>query len=312
MPVLPQVQGLLDEFEKQGLPPFEQMSVTQAREVTLGFRDLQGEPENVAEVKDIAVPGPAGALPVRLYYPAKNEALPLVVYFHGGGWVIGDLEVVDRPCRALANASRCIVASVNYRLSPETKFPGPAEDCYATTRWLAEHAKDVGANGRFLAVAGDSAGGNLAAVVSLMARDRGGPAISYQVLIYPVTVPAEGNPFASYQENAEGYLLTRPSMEWFWNHYLASSADGKNPYASPLHASDLSRLPPAMVITAEFDPLRDEGKEYAKRLQEAGVKMKTSHYQGLIHGFFWMAGALSAGKDLIAEIGNELRQQTAS
>jgi acetyl esterase len=201
MPVLPQVQGLLDEFEKQGLPPFEQMSVTQAREVTLGFRDLQGEPENVAEIKDIVVPGPAGALPVRLYYPAKNEALPLVVYFHGGGWVIGDLEVVDRPCRALANASRCIVASVNYRLSPETKFPGPAEDCYAATRWLAEHAKDVGANGRFLAVAGDSAGGNLAAVVSLMARDRGGPAISYQVLIYPVTVPAESNPFASYQEN---------------------------------------------------------------------------------------------------------------
>jgi acetyl esterase len=312
MPVLPQVRALLDEFEKQGLPPFEQMSVTQAREVTLGFRDLQGEPENVAEVRDILVPGPAGALPVRLYYPAKGEALPLVVFFHGGGWVIGDLETVDRPCRALANSSRCIVASVNYRLSPETKFPGPAEDCYAATRWLADHAKDIGANGRFLAVAGDSAGGNLAAVVSLMARDRGGPAISYQVLIYPVTVPAEGNQFASYRDNGDGYMLTKPGMEWFWNHYLASSADGKNPYASPLHASDLSRLPPAMVITAEFDPLRDEGKEYAKRLQEAGVKVKTSHYQGLIHGFFWMAGALSAGKDLIAEIGNELRQQAAS
>src|SRR5689334_1087067 len=312
MPVLPQVRALLDEFEKQGLPPFEQMSVTQARMVTLGFRDLQGEPENVAEVREILVPGPAGALPVRLYYPAKGEALPLVVYFHGGGWVIGDLEIVDRPCRALANASRCIVASVNYRLSPETKFPGPAEDCYAATRWLAEHAKDIGANGRFLAVAGDSAGGTLAAVVSQMARDRGGPAISYQVLIYPVTVPAEGNQFASYRDNAEGYLLTKAGLEWFWNHYLASSADGKNPYASPLHAADLSRLPPAIVITAEFDPLRDEGQEYAKRLQAAGVKVKTSHYPGLIHGFFWMAGALSAGKDLTAEIGNELRQQAAS
>ena len=312
MPVLPQVQALLDELEKQGLPPFDQMSVTQARVVALDFRGLQGEPENVAEIRDILVPGPAGALPVRIYHPSPGNKLPLVVYFHGGGWVIGDLEIVDKPCRALANASGCIVASVNYRISPETKFPGPAEDCYAATRWLAEHAKDVGANGRFLAVAGDSAGGNLAAVVSLMARDRGGPAISYQLLIYPVTAPAEGNKFASYRDNAEGYLLTKASMEWFWDHYLASAADGKNPYASPLHASDLSRLPPAMVITAEFDPLRDEGQDYAKRLQQAGVKVKTSHYPGLIHGFFWTAGVLSAGKDVTAEIGNELRQQAAS
>ena len=312
MPVNPQVQAILDEFAKQGLPPFEQMSPTQARLVALGFRDLQGEPEDVGEVRDILVPGPAGALPVRLYHPAPGVSLPLVVYFHGGGWVIGDIELVDKPCRALANASRCVVASVNYRLSPETKFPGPVEDCYAATRWLAEHPKDVGADGQFLVVSGDSAGGNLAAAVALMARDRGAPAISYQLLIYPVTTTAAGNTSASYRDNADGYLLTKAGMEWFWDHYLASAEDGKNPYASPLQAADLNGLPPAMVITAEFDPLRDEGQAYAKRLQEAGVIVTTSYYEGLIHGFFWMAGALDAGKQLIAGIGSELRRQTSA
>jgi acetyl esterase len=308
MPINPQVQALLDEFEKQGLPPFEQMGVTQARVVALDFRGLQGEAEDIAEVRDILVPGPAGQLPVRVYHPSPGKTLPLVIYFHGGGWVIGDLEIVDRPCRALANASQCVVASVNYRLSPETKFPGPVEDCYAATRWLAENTQAIGADSRFVAVAGDSAGGNLAAAVSLMARDRGGPAIAYQLLIYPVTAPAQGTQFASYRDNAEGYLLTRASMEWFWDHYLTSSDDGKNPYASPLLASDLSGLPPAMVITAEFDPLRDEGLAYAQRLRDAGVSVKSSHYDGMIHGFFWMAGALDRGRELMTEIASELRK----
>jgi acetyl esterase len=312
MPIHPQIQALLDEFEKQGLPPFEQMSVTQARVVALDFRGLQGEPEAVAEVRDILVPGPAGALPVRLYHPSPGNKLPLVVYFHGGGWVIGDLEIVDKPCRALANASQCVVASVNYRLSPETKFPGPSEDCYAATSWLAEHAAAIGADGRFLAVAGDSAGGNLAAVVALMARDRGTPTINYQLLIYPVTAPARGTEFASYRENGDGYLLTKGSMEWFWDHYLASPDDAKNGYASPLHAADLKGLPPAMVVTAEFDPLRDEGIAYARRLQEAGVSVKTSHYDGAIHGIFWMAGALDRGRELMNEVGSELRKQVKS
>ena len=312
MTLQPQVEALLEEFRKQGLPPFDQMSVTAARAVALGFRDLQGEPENVAETRDILIPGPAGKLPVRLYHPSPGKTLPMVVYFHGGGWVIGDLEIVDKPCRALANASGCVVASVNYRLSPETKFPGPAEDCYAATRWLAEQASEIGADRGRIAVAGDSAGGNLAAVVALMARDRGGPELAYQLLIYPVTAPAKGTKSASYQDNAEGYLLTRGSMEWFWDHYLASPEDGENPYASPMHASDLSKLPPAMVVTAEFDPLRDEGQAYARRLREAGVTVKTAHYEGLIHGFFWMAGALDAGRKLTREMGEELRQQLGS
>ncbi len=309
MPVHPQVQAILDQFEAQGLPPFDEMGVTQARVVALGFRDLQGEPENVGEIRDILVPGPAGRLPVRVYHPSPGRPAPLVIYFHGGGWVIGDIEAVDKPCRALANASGCVVASVNYRLSPETKFPGPVEDCFAATRWLAEHAGEFGADGRRLAVSGDSAGGNLAAAVSLMARDRGGPAIAYQALIYPVTAPARGTEFASYRDNAEGYLLTRGNMEWFWDHYLASPEDENNPYASPLRASDLSRLPPAMVVTAEFDPLRDEGLAYAQRLRDAGVQVKASHYEGMTHAFFWMAGVVDRGRELTVELGTELRNR---
>ena len=179
MPLNAQAQVLLEEMSKQGLPPFEQMSPTFARVVAMSFRDLQGEPENVAEVRDILVPGPAGKLPVRVYHPAPGEKLPLLAYLHGGGWVIGDIEVVDRPCRALANAGHCVVASVNYRLSPETKFPGPVEDCYAATAWLAAHAAELGADPARVGVGGDSAGGNLSAAVALMARDRNGPKLAF-------------------------------------------------------------------------------------------------------------------------------------
>jgi len=190
MTLHPQAQALLDAFREQNLPPFEQMSPTQARLVALGFRDLQGEPEAVGETRDILVPGPAGMLPVRVYHPAPGEARPLVVYFHGGGWVFGDVEIVDKPCRALAKVSRCVVASVNYRLSPESKFPAPAEDCYSATNWLVEHAAEIGSDPNAVAVAGDSAGGDLAAVVALMARDRRGPKLAFQLLVYPVTAPA--------------------------------------------------------------------------------------------------------------------------
>ncbi|MHA6618510.1 alpha/beta hydrolase [Pseudonocardia sp. DLS-67] len=307
MPLKPDVQALLEAFEAQGAPPFDEMSVPQARDAIGAFRDLQGEPEPVGEVRDILVPGPAGDLPVRVYHPEPGTALPLLVYFHGGGWVVGNIEVVDKPCRALANASRCVVASAQYRLSPETKFPGPAEDCYAATSRLAELAGELGADPAKVGVGGDSAGGNLAAAVALMARDRGGPRLAYQLLIYPVTAPARGTTFASYRDNADGYMLTRGSMEWFWDHYLRSPEDEKNPYAAPLHAPDLSGLPPAMVVTAEFDPLRDEGRAYAERLQEAGVEVNARTYPGVIHGFFWMAGAIGDGRTLVAEMGAELR-----
>ncbi len=306
----PQAEALLKELEAQGLPPFEEMSVPQAREVILAFRDLEGEPEPVASVRDFTIPGPDGELPARLYTPEGSGPFPLVVYFHGGGWTVGNIEVADRPCRSLANASGCMVASAQYRLGPESKFPAAPEDCYAATRWLAENAAELGADPERVAVAGDSAGGNLAAVVALMARDRGGPALAYQLLIYPAV---EADPdFPSVRENAEGYLLQKGSMEWFWGHYLADPADGANPYASPLRADDLSGLPPALVVTCEFDPLRDEGEEYGRKLEEAGVPVKVSRYDGMIHGFFWMAGVMDKTSVLLDEMSGELRATLTS
>jgi len=309
MPLDSQVQALLAELEQQGLPPFEQMSVPQAREVMGAFRDLQGEPEPVGEIRDVLAPGPAGRLPVRVYHPSPGTALPLMVYFHGGGWVIGNVEVLDKPCRALANATQCVVASVEYRLSPETKFPGAAEDAHAATVWLAEHADELGADRERLVVAGDSAGGNLAAVTALMSRDRGTPPIAYQLLLFPVTAPARGTAFASYADNADGYLLTRGAMEWFWDHYLSDPAQATDPYAAPLHAEDLSGLPPALVATAEFDPLRDEGRAYAERLADAGVAVTSTTYDGLIHDFFLMGGVVGRTRELLTDVGDATRKR---
>lgn len=307
MPLNAQAEALLKQFEEQGLPPFEEMSVPQARDVSMAFRDLQGDPQAVAEVRDVLIPGPAGKLPARAYIPEEDGPFPALVYFHGGGWVIGNVEVVDKPCRALANAAGCVVVSVEYRLSPETKFPGPAEDCYAATRWVADNPGEVGAAPGRVGVGGDSAGGNLAAAVALMARDRGGPSLGFQLLIYPVTAPAAGTPFASYQENADGYLLTRNAMEWFWEHYLATPDDARNPYAAPLHADNLEGLPPAFVVTCGFDPLRDEGDAYAERLRQAGVRVTASRYDDMIHGFFWMGGVLDRFQELLQEAARETR-----
>lgn len=309
MPLDPQVQALLAQMAEQGLPPFEEMSVPEARDVMNGFRDLQGEPEPVGEVRDVLATGPAGLLPVRVYHPSPGTELPLMVYFHGGGWVIGNVEVLDKPCRALANAARCVVASVEYRLSPETRYPGPAEDAHAATRWLAAHAAELGADRERLIVAGDSAGGNLAAVTALMSRDRGGPRIAYQLLLFPVTAPARNTTFASYSENADGYMLTRGAMEWFWDLYVSSPEQATEPYASPLHATDLSDLPPAMVTTAEFDPLRDEGRAYAQRLEDAGVAVTSTGYEGVVHDFILMGGVIDRARVLFADVGEQIHKR---
>ena len=312
MALHPQAEGILKEMEAQGLPPFEEMSIPMARAVAAGYVEMQGEPEEVAQVHDVLADGPAGQLPVRVYVPEGEGPLPLLVYFHGGGWVIGNVEVVDRPCRALANATGCVVASVEYRLSPETKFPGPVEDCYSATSWLAEHAGEIGADPGRVAVSGDSAGGNLAAAVALMARDRGGPRLAYQLLIYPVIAPAEDTAFESYSDNADGYLLTRGGMEAFWRHYLSDPADGRNPYASPLYAEDLGGLPPATVVTCGFDPLRDEGRAYAEKLQQAGVAVEAVAYDDMIHGFFWMGGVIDHAREMLSTVGEHLRRELAS
>ncbi|MGH2601133.1 MAG: alpha/beta hydrolase [Dehalococcoidia bacterium] len=309
MAVDPQVQALLDQMAAAGAPPMDTLSPEEARAMMLEMRALAGEPEPVAKVEDRTVPGPAGDIPVRVYTPEGSGPFPVLVYFHGGGWVIGSIETSDGPCRQLTNEAGCVVVSVEYRLAPEHKFPAAPEDCYAVTRYVAERAAEFNADPGRLAVGGDSAGGNLAAVVALMARDRGGPAIVEQMLIYPVTDLDFNTP--SYTENEEGFLLTKRSMVWFWDHYLPSEADGQNAYASPLRAADLSGLPPAFVATCELDPLRDEGESYAARLREAGVGVTAKRYEGLIHGAFQMCSVLDQGKTMMTDATAGLRRAFA-
>jgi acetyl esterase len=306
VPLDPQAKALLDQMAAAGAPPLETMSATDARAGFAGMKELGGAMEPLRKTEDISIPVPDGQIPVRVYTPEGNAPMPGVVYFHGGGWVIGSPETLDAPCSMIANAANCVVVSVDYRLAPEFKFPTAAEDCYAATRWVAENARQLGIDPSRLAVAGDSAGGNLSAVVALMARDRGGPALVYQALVYPVTDFNFDTP--SYTENAEALLLTKAAMVWFWNHYLRSPEDGQNPYASPLRASDLSNLPPAFVVTAEYDPLRDEGRAYAERLRQAGVTVEAKNYDGMIHGFFQMPAVLAQGRQAVLDVAARLKE----
>ena len=299
MPVHPEARQLLAALEAAGLPPFEHMTVPQAREATKGFIDLQGEPEEIA-TEDRTITGPAGEIPIRVYTPAGEGPKPVIVYFHGGGWVIGELDTVDNPLRRIANRTGAIVVSVDYRLAPEHRYPAAFDDSYAATAWVAEHAAELGGDPERVAVSGDSAGANLAAAVAIAARDRQGPRIAAQLLIYPVTdfdFTTE-----SYGQNGEGYLLTKGSMQWFWAHYLGAQDLGKDPYACPARADDLSGLPPAFVATAEFDPLRDEGEAYAANLRIAGVNVTAKRYDGMLHGFAWTLGATPSGAALIDDL----------
>jgi acetyl esterase len=306
MPLDPQARALLDQMASMGMPPFEKLPVPEARASIAALAAASGEPETVDRVDNRTVPGPAGEIPVRVYAPAGQQPLPVLVYFHGGGWVIGNLDTHDGTCRQLANAAGCMVVAVDYRLAPEHPFPAAPEDAYAVTRWVAANAAALGADPGRVAVGGDSAGGNLSAVVSLMARDRGGPSLAHQLLIYPAT-DAPGDARASYRDNAEGYFLTAAGMHWFWNHYHRGDVGVRDPYACPIRARDLANLPPALVITAEYDPLRDEGEEYAARLRDAGVPVTLSRYDGMIHGFFGMAGLLDRARDAVAEAVAALR-----
>jgi acetyl esterase len=265
----------------------------------------QVEGEAVKHVEDRTIPGPAGEIPIRIYRPADGT-LPALVYFHGGGWVIGNLDSHDLVCRMLANRSGAVVISVDYRLAPEHKYPAAADDSYAATKWVADNASELDIDPNAIAVGGDSAGGNLAAVVSLMAKEKGGPKLAMQMLVYPVTDYSFET--ASYTDNAEGYFLTRDAMVWFWDHYLNDRSEGSQPQASPLQATDLSGLPPAWVITAEYDPLRDEGEAYAEKLREAGVPVTVERYNGMIHGFFSMAWMLEVGERAVNEGSAALRQ----
>jgi acetyl esterase len=244
---------------------------------------------------------------VRAYRPSPDSSLPVFVVFHGGGWVIGSAGEFDVIARQLANASNAIVVSVDYRLAPEHPYPAPIDDCWHALQWTAAHAEDLGGDPRRLAVGGDSAGGNLAAVCAQRARDQGGPALALQVLVYPVCDCDLDT--GSYTANAEGYLLEREEMQWFFDCYTdGGKHDAADPSISPLRAANFHGLPPALVITAEYDPLRDEGEAYAARLREAGVAVEQRRYDGLIHGFFGLSAAFDAGRDAVELVGTALRR----
>jgi acetyl esterase len=305
MPLDPQAKALLDQMAASGAPPLNALPVPEARKAMAALFAAPGTPEPVKQVEDRVVRAPGVSLPVRMYTPEGSSPFPVLVYFHGGGWVLGDRDTHDATCRSLANGAGCMVISVDYRLAPEHKFPTAAEDCYAATQWAALNVAAFGGDPQRLAVGGDSAGGNLAAAVAQMASDRGAPTLTFQLLIYPVTNYAFDT--QSYRDNADGYLLTKDSMAWFWNLYLSNDTDGQNAYASPLRGRHLQNLPPALVITAEYDPLRDEGAAYAARLREVGVAATHSDYKGMIHGFFSMPNVLDQGKKAVAEACQALR-----
>jgi acetyl esterase len=284
----PQLKAYADQLAARGNPPRHTLSPEAARAMRAAELAADMEAglvalEPVAHIEDRSIAGPAGEIPIRIYTPHGDGPFPVAVYFHGGGWVLGNLDTHESHCRGIANGAGCVVVAVDYRLAPEHKFPAAPEDCYAATRWAEEHAAEINGDRTRLAVAGDSAGGNLAAVVALLARDRGAPPIAFQLLVYPITDLRMQT--VSYTENADAPMLTRDDMIWFRGHYIRDDEDVTNPLVSPLLAEDLSGLPPALIVTAEYDPLRDEGEFYGEQLLAAGVPATVRRYDGLAHGF---------------------------
>ena len=303
MSVDPQLQPFLDLLASSGSPAITDLQPDAARALMANLRGGARAVE-VHAVHDRTVPGPAGAVPVRVYCPPGDGPFPALVWFHGGGWVLGSIDESDPVARGLSVAADCVVISVGYRLAPEHPFPAGLDDCVAALRWCADHAGELGIDGDRLAVGGDSAGGNLAAAAAMVARDTGGPPLRLQVLVYPVTDFDVTTP--SMVDNAEGYLLTRDAMQWFYDHYTDPS-QRDDPRAAPLRATELAGLPPALVLTAEFDPLRDEGEAYARRLVDAGVDATVSRYDGMIHGFLGMTALCDRAVEAEAEVGAALR-----
>lgn len=311
MPLDPQVLAMRARRAEAGAAPLYTLSLAQARAADLAsIQDAAGDPEPVAEVVDREIAGPGGALPIRLYRPGPDRPAPALLYFFGGGWTLGTIDTADAICRSLTNTVGCTTISVGYRLAPEHKFPAAVDDCFTATCYVAEHAGELGVDPGRLAVGGDSAGGNLAAAVTLLARDRGGPALVHQLLVYPNTDYQADT--ASLRENTDPLLFNRTSVGWYWGHYLRTPADGGNPLASPLRASDHSGLPPATVLTAEYDPLRDEGEQYAAALAAAGVPVQLTRYPGMVHGFFAMSGVLDTATRAVAHAAARLRAAFAA
>jgi acetyl esterase len=306
MPLDPQADALVKQMAAAPGPKLQELSPAEARKLTaVSFKMLAGAAEDVAKVENRKIPGPAGQISLRIYTPSGPGPFPMLVFYHGGGWTIGDLDTHDAACRSLTNGARCVTVSVDYRLAPESKFPAAVEDCYAATLWAAEHARELGGDASRLAVGGDSAGGNLSAVISILARDRRRPAIKFQLLIYPATDAA----LDTYSHKTfTDYFLTDEAVKYLWGCYLRDDADQKDPLASPALAKNHQGLPPALIITAEFDPLRDEGEAYGEKLRKAGVPVTVTRYDGMIHGFFTMGGVLDQGKHAVAQASEALRK----
>ncbi len=306
MPLDPQARLYLDRLAALGVPPVNGLTVSQARTTTESMADeLFGLKDTVDVIREATIPGPGGHIPVRIYTREPDDSGAALLYFHGGGWVFGSFDTHDGVCRALARRAGLTVVSVNYRLAPEHQFPAAVEDAWAATRWVVEHASALGMRQRpRLAVGGDSAGGNLAAVVALRARDAGID-VGLQLLVYPVTDCRMST--ASYEEFATGYGLSRAEMEWFLNHYLPATTDRSDPAASPLCATNHRGVAPAFIITAEYDPLRDEGEAYATKLHQAGVSVRLRRYEGLIHGFYRMGSLFQQTSEALTECAQALR-----
>jgi acetyl esterase len=309
MPLDPQAQKVVDALAALNLKPFRDSSPAEARESMRSRTAALGPFEEVPAVADHRVPVTGGEITVRVYKPAGMGPHPVLIFYHGGGWVIGDLYTHDGIRRSIVNAAGCAVASVDYRLAPEFKYPVPVEDSYAGLLWVVANATRLGLDSARIAVGGDSAGGNLAAVMALLARDRRGPRLLLQILVYPVTNYDFGT--ASYRENGTGFVLTTDDMRWFWRHYLSREEQGREMTASPIRAKSLADLPPALVITAGCDPLRDEGDAYAARLRDAGVAVTLTPYPGMFHGFLRMTRILDQSRVLLDEIAGALKKALA-
>lgn len=304
-----QIEFLLGLAKEANLPEVWQLTPDQGREQYQMRVNKLKVNEPIFRAEDRRIPGPGSDIPIRIYTPRElktAEKLPVLMWFHGGGFVIGSLETHDSACRMLANKADCIVVSVDYRLAPEAPFPAAVEDCQAAMKWVSLHAVEFGGDGNCMAVGGDSAGANLATVMAILARDAAHPKLVFQLLIYPCVAPEPET--ASHYKFKEGYILSRNSITWFYRQYLRHKKDANDFRFAPLQLDDLSSLPPSLIIVAGYDPLRDEGIEYAKRLIEAGNRVRLSNYEGMVHGFYLMGGVVDAARRAVAESAEVMRE----
>ncbi|MDJ0785366.1 MAG: alpha/beta hydrolase [Myxococcota bacterium] len=316
MPLDPQLQSIVDAMaQNPDARPTHELEPAEAREGYRALADLFGPGAEVGKISDRRIPGPAGDIPVRVYEPAGTGPFPILVFYHGGGFVIGDLDTHDKECRALCNGGACLVVAVDYRLAPEHRFPAAVEDAVAALEWVAAEGASLGGDPSRLAVGGDSAGGNLSAVVAQHARNRRGPALRFQLLVYPtVQLDCAGERFASRKENAAGPFLMHETINYFMGHYIGDADEQAlmaDPRISPIRADSFEGLPPALVVTAELDPLRDEGEAYARALEKAGVPVTLRRYDGMAHVFFQLSPAIGAATSLLDEAGEALRRAFA-